>query len=235
MVFEKDAKNIRELTAYEVGIMCLESIPLIGKDSIAVDVYDLSITTITIPSKTSTKKKKGIGKKDKPQTIFSPEIILNLKSNAEDKISLSECLLPSLNVLVAKASVVENESVKEVKQFGNEQKEIYTKIVYDLIVFTRKGLKKTTQTYEEYQQEMASLRASHKRELEIMRESYQLRIDTIIEPYKKNEKILREKIEALNDEINKLIMNIPEQQNRKLLEFITKTNKADDFLGNIEK
>jgi len=217
-----DSEEI-ELIKYEIGIMLLENIPFINKDFISIDIYDLTVTQLKRNYKEIEKIDRNNGKKIK-RIIISPEIVLNLKNNNE-KISLVDCLLPDKRVLASKAVVIDTECEKEKNADG---KEIYKKLVFDLNIYTRKQLQKTIQTYEEYQNEIATIKKSHKEELEALRKTYDNRMESMLDPYRKNEDILRKKIQERDDKILELISTIPSQMNEKLLSFVKKLNKEED-------
>jgi hypothetical protein len=228
-------KNIREgieevnLTKYTIGLMLLEKIPLINKDYLSIDVFDLTVTTLKIPSKTKYKTETIKGKKVR-KTIITPDIVFYLHYDNEN-ISLTECLLPNQCVIASKAEIVENQSEKR----SVDGTEYYIKVVFNLIVFTRRSLIQTTQTYEDYQNEITQIKSVHKEELDEMRESYEERMENRLVPYKKNEENLRKKIEERDEQILDLISSIPNRMNEKIYKLVRKLNNTDETDKAIEK
>lgn len=210
-------KNIMQLPQYDIGLIFLEKLKEIEKDYLEISVFDLSVTRLTFPSTSFQKRIKKEGKTIF-QTTYIPEIVFNLKSIDDTSVSLIEVLLPNHNILCSTAKLKENESIKEVK----DGKEIYTKMVFDLFTFTRKSLLKTTQTYEQYQTELTTLKISHKKDLDNLRESYEKRIENMLQPYKTIENKLREELASKDDEINRLLIEIPNNMNQKIKNFVMK-------------
>lgn len=211
------------LTLYTIGIMMLENIPKINKDYLSVDIFDLTVMQLKIPSRNRIKEEIINGRRVR-RNVISPEVIFNLKYDT-DRVSLMDCLLPNHNVLAARAIIVENESEKKVI----DSQEYYIRIVFDLFVFTRKSLIKTNQTYEDYQDEILNIKQSHKEEMDELRERCEEIKENAILYYKKNEEDLRTKLEEKDEKILELTSTIPDEMNNRMLRFVRKLNKTADI------